>query len=59
MYLDPGFGSMVIQALVGLIAVAGTSFYMFRQRVKAFFQHRGKNKTGGSTPDGNAGEGQP
>ncbi|MDR2097761.1 MAG: hypothetical protein LBP37_04495 [Spirochaetaceae bacterium] len=38
MYLDPGFGSMVIQALVGLIAVAGTSFYMFRQKIKALMQ---------------------
>jgi hypothetical protein len=44
MYLDPGFGSMVIQAIVGLFAVAGTSLYMFRQRIKAFFQRRGENK---------------
>jgi hypothetical protein len=43
MYLDPGFGSMLIQALVGLIAVAGTSFYMFRQKIKAFLLNR-KNK---------------
>jgi hypothetical protein len=43
MYLDPGFGSMVIQALVGLIAVAGTSFFMFRQKIKALIHGR-KNK---------------
>jgi hypothetical protein len=43
MYLDPGFGSMLIQALIGLIAVAGSSFYLFRQRIKVFFQDR-KNK---------------
>jgi hypothetical protein len=43
MYLDPGFGSMIIQVFVGLIAVAGTSLYMFRQKIKAFIQGR-KNK---------------
>jgi hypothetical protein len=45
MYLDPGFGSMLIQALIGLIAVAGSSFFLFRQRIKVFFQNR-KNKGG-------------
>jgi hypothetical protein len=35
---------MVIQAIVGLFAVAGTSLYMFRQRIKAFFQRRGKTR---------------
>jgi hypothetical protein len=46
MYLDPGFGSMLIQAFIGLIAVAGSSFYLFRQRIKTFFQNR-KLKGGG------------
>jgi hypothetical protein len=46
MYLDPGFGSMLIQALIGLIAVAGSSFFLFRQRIKVFFQNR-KNRGGG------------
>jgi hypothetical protein len=41
MYLDPGFGSMLVQAAVGFIAVAASSFYLFRQKVKDFFS---KNK---------------
>jgi hypothetical protein len=43
MYLDPGFGSMLIQALIGFIAVAGSSLYLFRQKIKTFFLNR-KNK---------------
>jgi hypothetical protein len=42
MYLDPGFGSMVIQGFAGVIAVAASSFYIFRQRIKCFFS-RDKN----------------
>ena len=43
MYLDPGLGSMLIQALIGGIAVAGSSFFMFRQKIMAFFAgKRGK-----------------
>jgi hypothetical protein len=37
MYLDPGFGSMLIQGLVGAVAVMGSSFFLFRQKIKAFF----------------------
>ena len=34
MYLDPGFGSMVIQLLIGGIAAMGTGFFLFRQKIK-------------------------
>ncbi|AEF84067.1 hypothetical protein TREPR_3729 [Treponema primitia ZAS-2] len=37
MYLDPGFGSMVIQLLIAGIAAAGSFFYIFRQKLKIFF----------------------
>ena len=40
MYLDPGFGSMVIQLIIGGIAAAGTGFFLFRQRIKEFFGNR-------------------
>ena len=40
MYLDPGFGSMVIQLLIGGIAALGAGFFMFRQRIKDFFKLR-------------------
>jgi hypothetical protein len=47
MYLDPGFGSMLIQAVIGLIAVVGSSFYLFRQKIKDFFlswKHKGTHE---------------
>ncbi|HEX7016750.1 MAG TPA: hypothetical protein VF191_14675 [Cyclobacteriaceae bacterium] len=34
-YLDPGTGSMIVQAIVGVVAVAGTSVALYWQRVKA------------------------
>jgi len=37
MYLDPGFGSMVIQLAIGGIAALGTGFFLFRERIKTFF----------------------
>jgi hypothetical protein len=37
MYLDPGFGSMLIQCFVGFIAVAASSLYVFRLKIKSFF----------------------
>ena len=40
MYLDPGFGSMVIQLLIGGIAAIGAGFFMFRQKIKDFFKFR-------------------
>ena len=43
MYLDPGFGSMVVQVVVACIAAAGAVLFMVRSRIKAFFQ-KGKAK---------------
>jgi hypothetical protein len=37
MYLDPGFGSMVIQVAIGLVAAGGVAFYTFRQRIAKLF----------------------
>ncbi|MDR2481685.1 MAG: hypothetical protein LBD07_05280 [Spirochaetaceae bacterium] len=48
MYLDPGFGSMLIQAIVGGIAVVGSSFYLFRQKIKSFFQKPDKKENAGT-----------
>ena len=36
MYLDPGFGSMVIQAVVGVIAVGGAALFFLRQKIAKF-----------------------
>jgi hypothetical protein len=37
MYLDPGFGSMLIQALVASIAAVAVGVGIFRHKIKAFF----------------------
>jgi len=53
MYLDPGFGSMVIQLLLAGFAVLGTCFYFFRDKIKSLFK---KNKAAEDTtasPDAN------
>jgi hypothetical protein len=44
MYLDPGFGSMVIQMLIAAFAVAGAMFFMMRQRIAAFFNRKKAEK---------------
>lgn len=36
-YLDPGTGSMVLQAILGVIAVVGATISVYWQRVRAFF----------------------
>lgn len=41
MYLDPGLGSMLIQALIAAIAVGGGMLIAMRKKVVAFFR-RGK-----------------
>jgi hypothetical protein len=42
MYLDPGFGSMLIQVLVASFAAIVAMFGIFRQKIIAFFK-KGKN----------------
>jgi hypothetical protein len=37
MYLDPGFGSMVIQLVIGSIAAGGTFLFLFREKIKKLF----------------------
>ena len=42
MYLDPGFGGMLLQVIIAIVAVGGGIIYSFRRKIKAFFT---KNKT--------------
>ena len=51
MYLDPGFGIMVIQLLIGGIAAIGAGFFMFRQKIKEFFGIRFSKKAAEETSD--------
>jgi len=37
-YLDPGTGSMILQAIVGAIAVGAASASMYWHRLKSFFR---------------------
>jgi hypothetical protein len=41
MYLDPGFGSMLIQALIAAIAVGGAYLLLFKKRIVGFFKKKG------------------
>jgi hypothetical protein len=44
MYLDPGFGSMLIQVLVASFAALAAMLGIFRAKIIAFFK-RSKNTT--------------
>ena len=37
MYIDPGFGGMLLQALVAIVAVSGAIVFSFRRKIKMFF----------------------
>ena len=39
-YLDPGSGSMIIQAVVGGLAAAAVSFRLFGRRILTFLRIR-------------------
>lgn len=43
-YLDPGTGSIILQAILGGIAVSIATISMYYQRMKLFFLGRKKNK---------------
>lgn len=45
MYIDPGFGSMIIQFVVAGFAMIGAWFFMFRHKISAFLLNRKKNKS--------------
>jgi len=38
-YLDPGTGSMMIQALLAVVAAVSVSIGMFWRRLRSFFSH--------------------
>ena len=44
MYLDPGFGGMLLQAIVVIAAVGGTIVFSFRKKIKELFS-KNKNKS--------------
>lgn len=44
-YIDPGTGSMIIQAILGAIAAAGALIGIFFSRIRAFFSSFSKRKS--------------
>lgn len=36
LYIDPGFGSMIIQFVVATIAVLGGGLFVFKKKIKSF-----------------------
>ena len=43
MYLDPGFGGMLVQVLVAIVAVGGATVFTFKKRIKEFFTKKKSN----------------
>ena len=43
MYLDPGFGSMLIQLLLGFLAAGGVVLFGFRKKIASLFK-KSKNQ---------------
>ena len=53
-YIDPGTGSMIIQAVIAAIAVASVSIGIFWRRLRAFFERLfGRDSSGGDDSDAN------
>ena len=46
MYLDPGFGGMLVQVILAIIAGGGAILFALRKKIRALFS---KNKTQNNT----------
>jgi len=44
-YIDPGSGSIIIQAILGGIAAVGTTVTIYWSKIKKFFSKNKKNST--------------
>jgi uncharacterized membrane protein YqjE len=47
-YIDPGTGSMIIQAIAATVLALGAMFGIFRQKIKIFFLNIGKRRKKGA-----------
>jgi hypothetical protein len=43
-YIDPGTGSIILQAIIGGIAALGFSIKLYWYKIKSFFKKKIKNK---------------
>jgi len=49
-YLDPGTGSMILQAIVASIAGAAVVITSYRRKIAAFFRRRSQDSEKSATP---------
>lgn len=50
-YLDPGTGSMILQGILGAVAIGAASISVFWHRVKSVFTQSAKNSEPSSDDD--------
>ncbi len=43
MYFDPGFGSMIIQVILAVLAAAGVVWLTMKKRIKTIFSRKKKS----------------
>lgn len=53
-YLDPGTGSMILQAIIGAVAVGAASMSVFWHRVKSFFSSASQSADSASAAEKDA-----
>lgn len=41
-YIDPGTGSVILQAIIGIIATIGTTAALYFNKIKNFFKRKNK-----------------
>lgn len=52
MYFDPGMGSLVIQAIIAVLAVAGGYFVTAKTKFKKFFKKKSEEVTDQTDEEG-------
>ena len=51
MYIDPGFGGMLIQVLLAIVAAGGVLLFSIRRKLRTLFSKKKGNDTSGVAPD--------
>jgi len=51
MYLDPGFGGMLVQVLVAIVAAGGIIVFSLRRKIRALFSTKTESETDKTTTD--------
>lgn len=47
-YIDPGTGSIIVQAIAAIALAAGVMFRIFRKKIKSFFLNISKRRKNGA-----------